>query len=593
MRRQKLIALAGIILFAILTAIPSPVASAQWVVLGSPRVVQSNGLPSATAKKLQEFSRSGNDLTCVAIAPGGGWIVFFGKNGYFAQGISDDAFTHVGQLASKGATLKDIAFTPEGGWVVLYDDNGIAASGIPEAALTELNSLARQKARIQSIAFTPEGGWVIVHDLNGHVSHNIPDAAARSLDELATRGVQLKAVSFDRSGGWVILYDKAGLVDAEISPDLHKVLEQAAKTGASIQRVDFAAGPAFIRLSKDDQATRAAVLKRMAAHHTPAVSIALINGGKLEWARAYGVVRSGEEKPATIQTRFQAASVSKPVAALAALRLADAGKIHLDQDLNEQLRSWKVPSNAFDAEHKPTPGEILSHSAGFGVHGFGGYDPNSRLPTLLQILNGQAPANSPAIRIEYVPGTKTQYSGGGYVVLQQLMIDATGKPFPAVMQEEVLTPLGMKHSTYAQPLPRALEGLAAIAHDSNGKPLPERWHVYPEEAPAGLWTTPSDLALFVTALSEAHERKNPILRPETAKELFKLRFGQVGLGIFLSGQGRSLNFNHNGANAGFRSQIVGYPATGQGAVLMGNSDQSDALIAELLPDLQAEYDWPK
>jgi CubicO group peptidase (beta-lactamase class C family) len=191
-----------------------------------------------------------------------------------------------------------------------------------------------------------------------------------------------------------------------------------------------------------------------------------------------------------------------------------------------------------------------------------------------------------------VPGTRFQYSGGGYCVLQQLLINVTQTPFPKLMHDEVLGPLGMKHSTYAQPLPQPWQADTAVAHNDSEQPLAGNWNLHPEMAAAGLWTTPSDLALFLLAVSHAqrHE-KDAILKPALADAMFTRQFNGFGLGIAVRGQGRSLAFWHSGANAGFRCFCMCYPATGQGAVLMTNSDNGDRLNMEFLDDLRIEYAW--
>lgn len=228
----------------------------------------------------------------------------------------------------------------------------------------------------------------------------------------------------------------------------------------------------------------------MAAMHVPGVSIAMIHGGKIEWARGFGVASVGGA-PVTRETLFQAASISKPVAALAVLRFVESGKIRLDADVNQYLKSWKVPASQI-----VTVRELLTHSAGLTVHGFAGYAAGEPVPTLLQVLNGEKPANSAAIRVDVKPGTVWRYSGGGYVVAQQMLEDLSGEAFPKLMQDTVLGPIGMTRSTYEQPLPKGRLGEAAIPYRSDGKPVEGGPHTYPEMAPAGLWTTPSDLARY-------------------------------------------------------------------------------------------------
>jgi CubicO group peptidase (beta-lactamase class C family) len=581
------VVLVGVTLFALPQA-----AAAQWVILSDQNGNYVRNVSEEAAKKLSELAKQGASLKSFAFTPSGGWVILYDKNGLFARNIPDKAYDKLNELAKQGAAFKSIAFAPGGGWVILYDRNGVSAKNIPDEAVNKLNELAKSGAELTSITFQPGGGWVILLNRNDLFARDIPDEAYKKLLELKQQGAQLKSISFEPGGGWVILYDKNGYFARNIPDDAYKQLGDLAKQGAALKSVSFAMRP-YLQLSRDDAKTRQAILARLAHYKVPGVSIAVIQGGKLEWARAFGAVLRDREMSLTGTTRFQAASISKPVTALAALLLAQQEKLQLDQDLNKQLVSWMVPDNEFTKKKQPTVRQVLSHSAGFNVHGFGGYAAGGPVPSLLQVLDGKKPANSPAIRVVMVPGTKSQYSGGGYTVLQDLLIDVTRTPFPKLMQELVLGPLGMKHSTYAQPLPKDWEADAAVAHDEAGRPIAGNWHIYPEMAAAGLWTTPSDLALFVMALSRAQQGdKDAILTPVLAKAMFTPQLSGVGLGIFLSGKDRSLSFSHNGANAGYRCQFIGFPATGQGAVLMTNSDNGMGVINEFLDNLRTEYQWP-
>ena len=331
---------------------------------------------------------------------------------------------------------------------------------------------------------------------------------------------------------------------------------------------------------------------RMRFHRTPAVSIAVINGGGIEWARAFGVLEAGASVAADPRTLFQAASISKPVAALGAMRLVEEGRLALDEDVNLKLASWRVPANDFTAKDKVTLRRLLSHSAGLTVHGFPGYASTDALPSLVQVLDGQKPANTAPVRVDVPPGREWRYSGGGYTVLQQLLTDVSGRPFPDFMRDTVLRPLHMDDSTYEQPLPQALRPRAATAHDASGKPIAGRYHTYPEMAAAGLWTTPSDLARFAIEVSRALAGGSTVLSAATAREILTVQKQAYGLGLSLSGTGRAARFGHGGANAGFRCQMVAYPEIGQGAVVMANGDRGDRLGAEILRAIASEYDWP-
>jgi CubicO group peptidase (beta-lactamase class C family) len=331
---------------------------------------------------------------------------------------------------------------------------------------------------------------------------------------------------------------------------------------------------------------------RMAFHATPGVSVAVINNGAIEWARGFGVTEAGGSTPVTPHTRFQAASISKPVASLGALLLVSQGRLSLDDPVNGRLVSWKVPDNEFTAKAPVTLRRLLSHTAGLTVHGFGGYPAASAVPTLVQVLDGAKPANSAAIRVDVLPGSMSRYSGGGYTVAQQLLIDVTGKPFPSLMSELVLRPLAMTDSTYEQPLPDALGKEAASAHRADGKAIPGRYHTYPEMAAAGLWTTPTDLAKFALEVQRALAGKSSVIPARTAREMTANVMDNYGLGLSLSGTGAAARFGHGGSNAGFRCQMTAFVSGGQGAVIMTNGDRGGALAAEVLRAVAREYGWP-
>ncbi len=243
---------------------------------------------------------------------------------------------------------------------------------------------------------------------------------------------------------------------------------------------------------KGDEHSTHTLADRMKELNVPGVSIAVIHEGKIEWAQGFGV-RSLGGPPVTADTMFQAGSISKPLAAMAALRLVQQGKLSLDNDVNTYLTSWKLPSDPVTAGEPITLRELLTHTAGMTVHGFPGYASNVQVPTLVQVLNGEKPANTPAIRSEAAPGVNWTYSGGGYTIMQQVLIDATKEPFQKLLHDSVLAPIGMSHSTYEQPLPKAFQTFAATPYSSDGEVIEGGAHTYPEMAAAGLWTTPTDL----------------------------------------------------------------------------------------------------
>lgn len=331
---------------------------------------------------------------------------------------------------------------------------------------------------------------------------------------------------------------------------------------------------------------------RMRFYKIPGVSVAVINDGKIEWAKGYGVQETGGNKSVTPETLFQAASISKPFAAMAMLRLVQENKLDLDEDVNKKLVSWKVPENNFTQEQKVTLRGLLSHSASLTVSGFRGYAADEEIPSLVQILDGVTPANSKPIRVDGTPNKDFRYAGGGYVVVQKLAEDVSKKPFLTFMQEEVLKKLNMTRSTYQQRLPKNLRASAAVGHRADGSRLKGNWYIHPEMAAAGLWTTPSDIARFAIEIQKSKNGKsNRVLSVEMVNEMLKPQIGGWGLGLDLRGKNQSARFGHGGGNEGYRCLMVAYNDSGQGAVVMTNSDKGDALTEEIIRSIAKEYGW--
>jgi CubicO group peptidase (beta-lactamase class C family) len=331
---------------------------------------------------------------------------------------------------------------------------------------------------------------------------------------------------------------------------------------------------------------------RMQFYKTPGVSIAVINNGRIEWARGYGMRDARSREPVTPETIFQAGSISKPITATVVLRLVQQGKLNLDEDVNRKLVSWKVPENEFTKEQKVTLRRILSHSAGLTNHAAGNYTSGAALPTLLQILDGVKPANTAPIRVDFVPGSRWRYSGGGYGILQQLIIEVGGKPFPQITQEIIFDPLKMKHSTFEQSLPEKFRKTAAVGHNRAGEKIPGNWITFPEMAAAGMWSTPSDLARFALELQKSKAGKsNKILTIKMTDQMLTRQIENWGLGIVVEGETGSARFSHGGDTEGYKCLMVMYQNTGQGAVIMSNSDRGERIISELLRSIAREYGW--
>lgn len=328
----------------------------------------------------------------------------------------------------------------------------------------------------------------------------------------------------------------------------------------------------------------------MSHYRVPGLSLALIDDFEISWARGYGTMDG--DRPVTPATLFQTASIGKPVVAAVALHLVETGALDLDEDVNAKLTSWRIPGNEFTARTPVTLRHLLSHSGGVTVSGFRGYPRTARLPTLVQILDGRLPANSAPIRVDSLPGKAYRYSGGGYLIVQQLVTDVTRRPFDDVVQATVFEPLGMNDSVF-DPLPGSCWNRAATGHRPDGQPVEGGWHVYPEHGAGPFWSTPTDLARFGIELMRAwNGSSNRLLSQTMAREMLTVQPVGFGLGISVNDDGGDRFYGmHWGANEGYRSLIVLYPKRGEGAVIMTNSDTGDPLTRELLRAISREYGW--
>lgn len=358
---------------------------------------------------------------------------------------------------------------------------------------------------------------------------------------------------------------------------------------ARLQRIEATA--AEVPVAAREKPLRLSLADLMKAYNVPGMSIAVIEKYKIVEAKGYGVIEIGSNMPVTTHTLYQAGSISKPVAATGALRLVEQGKLSLDEDVNQKLKTWKVPENDFTKTQKVTLRRLMSHTAGLTVHGFPGYDVDDPLPTLVQVLNGEKPANTDPIRVDTVPGTQWRYSGGGVTIEQLLMMDVTGTAFPPLMHELVLDKIGMSDSSYEQPLPAARAAMTAGGTNGDGTEVHGRWHVYPEIAAAGLWTTPTDLAKFAIEIALSKQGKsNRILSQKITNEMLTPVMNDVGLGFFFDKDNPG-QFGHDGADRGFQALLTMNADTGNGVVIMVNSDNGTSLANHIVRRVAKEYAW--
>jgi CubicO group peptidase (beta-lactamase class C family) len=328
--------------------------------------------------------------------------------------------------------------------------------------------------------------------------------------------------------------------------------------------------------------------------NVPGVSIAVIKDFKIDWAKGYGLADAEAKTPVTVDTLFQAASISKTVAAMTSMRAVQDGKFALDQDINTILKSWKLPGGEFTKDRPVTPRGLMSHTSGTGDgFGFPGYAPGAPLPTLAQILDGQSPSNRPQVRLERPPMTGYKYSGGAVTMQELVLTEAVGKPLVELARDWVLNPIGMTNSTFEQPLPASREKQAARAHGRDGARMGDPWHVYPEHAAAGLWTTPTDLAKFLIEVQKtlAGQSTKVLSRAMMLEMVTPVGVGPYAVGFAVEKMGEGWYFAHGGSNWGFQCTMIAHRLKGYGIVIMTNGDNGPKLMQEVRNRIQQAYQW--
>lgn len=334
------------------------------------------------------------------------------------------------------------------------------------------------------------------------------------------------------------------------------------------------------------------VAERLAKYNVPGASVCVIQNGEVVAAGGAGA-KSETGAPVTADTIFAGASISKPVAALLALQLVDRGLLDLDQPVNAYLKAWKIPENDFTRTMPVTLRHLLSHRAGTTVHGFGAFPQDSRPPTLLEMLNGQPPSLTPAVEVDKLPGGSVRYSGGGTQIVQLLLEEQTGLAFADLAEREVFAPLGMRNTTFRQPLPDAMRSQAATGHDKTGAPVKGRFTFTPQLAAGGIYTTAPDYARFMVACRRAWLGKaNTLLSQKLARAMMERQGdGQFALGWEIFGSGPQQRFAHGGSNEGYQCNAICLLEQGNGAVVMTNGLLGILLHAELINAVAEAYRW--
>ncbi|HEU4408523.1 MAG TPA: serine hydrolase domain-containing protein [Polyangiaceae bacterium] len=334
--------------------------------------------------------------------------------------------------------------------------------------------------------------------------------------------------------------------------------------------------------------------ERMAHYGVPGVAVAVLRGGQVVHAAGYGVREAGTNDRVDADTLFSVASVSKVATAGVALRLVAKGALDLDRDVNAYLTSWQVPPREGARPPKVTLRMLMSHTAGFGQHGFKDFQPGEALPTALQTLDGQPPAKHEPVRLLHPPGERFGYSGGGVTVEQVVLGDVSGRPLEALARAELFGPLGMRRSTFENPL-SAARGNIAKAHDHHGRPRarPRGWEAFAELAASGLWTSARELGAYVAALLRSYRGEGGFLPRALAVDMMtEVSPGGYGLGPRLSGWGETRVFSHSGSNESYKAYIEGNLSSGDGLVVLTNGARGADLYDEIRNAIADAYRWP-
>lgn len=353
---------------------------------------------------------------------------------------------------------------------------------------------------------------------------------------------------------------------------------------------------------ENDAVATFSVLDRLSFYKVPGLSFALIDNGKVAWSNGYGNLSSSSDKPVTRNTVFQAASLAKPVTAFALMRMHDKGKIDINRPINAYLRSYQLAGTQPGAEKLITFENLLNHSSGLSAGGYMGYVQGELIPTDLQTLLGQVPANTKPVALELIAGKQVMYSGAGYTLAEVALQDKFGKPFEQLMATWVLQPLDMQHSSFDMAYPQQTKVEVALGHDSTGAVIEGGWRVHPEQAAAGLWSTAENLANLAVELTKGYHGNSDVISKRSARQMLapvkpeedlSAYFGgQPAMTFVTDGEGERFLFKHNGGNSGYRSFMIMYPETGDGAVFLTNSDAGFSVGFDMIRAASAVYNWP-
>ncbi|HEX2590837.1 MAG TPA: serine hydrolase domain-containing protein [Rhizomicrobium sp.] len=345
----------------------------------------------------------------------------------------------------------------------------------------------------------------------------------------------------------------------------------------------------------EGQDTHWTMAERQAHYGVPAVSVAVMEGGKIAWAEGFGVLDRESKRPANGDTMYMGASTSKPVTAMLVLQHVERGILDLDVDIHTYVKSWHLPDNEFLRQSPVTLRRCLNHTAGINVNGWPCQPKGEPLSTVMELLNGGPHNPHPPIVVNKVPGGVERYSGGGLLLAQMAIEEATGRNFADLAREMIFEPLGMTRTTFEKELPARFHDTIAHGHGPESEAIPGGWLVSSEMGAGGIFTTAPDYARFMLGCRDAWlGKKGAILGKAYADQMMATypdtSFGQ---GWQMIGKGPSRRMNHGGSNGGYQCEANLYLESGDGAVVMTSAVPGLFLFVEVHNGVADVYNWPE
>lgn len=563
--------------------------SGGWVIVVNGGYL-ARGIPDECFAKLGEYITAGHRIRVIAFPPEGGnrWLIVTDRT-YFARNIPDECYDRLGTMWNAGARPTCVAFPPPGGnrWAILAGKQ-LYCRGIDDECFQLLCNFAQGLRPARRVAFTPSNGWVILAQ-DRYFARRIPDECYEKMGAIA-QSYQVDHVNFEADGGW-------------------SIITNTSKTAVTADPLRDVEGR-IVQINGDWKS----ITERMSTHKVPGVSLAIVRNNQIAAVTTYGRVQAGGADWVHADTVFQAASCSKPVAALGFLRLAQDNLVGLDESVTPKL-GWTLPRRSCAPARwvsKVTLRRLLQHRGGIigngstnpaancsnfdggGGGGFGGYADVAGvgIPTVQEILEGTSDragvtVNSHAVELTYDPGSMSAYSGEGFVLMMQLLTEQRGVSFRNWMAANILAPAGMTRSTYSLTAP-AYSGPPAAGHTGSGTVITGLRNRYPESAAAGLYTTAHDLARFIIAVNQGGTIGGQTLIDATRyQQMMSDSLGMPTANIGTDDE----TFWHNGSNVGFKCLFQGFPKKKAGYVILTNGDGGDELYPEIQAALIRTYGW--